>query len=67
MKLSEAILCLDCESIYDGTGPSPEYRRNACPHCGSKAGWRLSLWIPTRQAVIEPQGFRRAGGERAVP
>ena len=39
ISLQKAILCLDCENIYQKNG--------ACPYCGSKAGWPIAKWINT--------------------
>ena len=33
MKLEEALLCVDCESLYSGSGH--------CPHCGSQVAYPL--------------------------
>lgn len=43
ISLQKAILCLDCENIYQKNG--------ACPNCGSKAGWPISKWINTISIV----------------
>jgi hypothetical protein len=43
IALSRALLCLDCEAVYEmGTGP--------CPACGSGAGWSLGRLL-MRQAA----------------
>jgi len=52
MKLKNAMLCLDCDSIYDG-GRNPEDGKAAreCPHCGSRARWPLAMWIKPLQVL----------------
>lgn len=39
IPLQKAILCLDCEVIYQQNG--------ICPNCGSRAGFPVSRWIKT--------------------
>ena len=51
MKLSDAVLCLDCDSVYAVKqmlySPRAEsfQQRNPCPHCGSRSGWPLKNWV----------------------
>jgi len=55
MKLSEAVLCLDCDSIYSAARtpvPAPVERREPCPYCGGGAGWPLQQWLQPL-AVLE--------------
>lgn len=35
IRLDRAMLCLDCESIFEAEGPQ------RCPACGSDAAWSL--------------------------
>ena len=45
MKVNEARICLDCEEIYNDSGP--------CPACGSRSNWFLVRWL---QALNAPAG-----------
>lgn len=40
MKLSEAKLCIDCETVFEGRG-------DVCPACGGKITWSLTKWCPS--------------------
>lgn len=39
VHLSRAVICVNCEKIFDGKG------RNACPACGSRSVARLEPWF----------------------
>ena len=45
MKLSTALLCLDCETLTD---------RQICPGCGGTALFLLSKWLVARDAERDP-------------
>ena len=47
MKLREALLCVDCESLYSLSGQ--------CPHCGSQVAYPLARALDRRPATSAPQ------------
>ena len=65
IKLTEAILCLNCDAIYGGAenGAAGSGQAGACPACGSLCGWPLSQWIrpiyTERRAVARSEASRR--------
>ena len=56
MKLRDAIICLNCDEIFDSiicTNTKTKIFMNWCPSCGSHAAHRLCRWIPTMNEKIE--------------
>ena len=49
VKLSTALLCLDCEAIYDKS--DGKY----CPQCGSKTAHAVAKWLPSMNLSTFPQ------------
>jgi len=45
--LRSAMLCLDCEQVFDGRG-----MHQRCPVCGSGAVTSLTHWVPTMPATV---------------
>lgn len=39
VKLEQADICIDCESIFNAS------RQTACPGCGSKAVYPVARWL----------------------
>lgn len=45
IKLTEAMMCLNCDAIYAESESAGSGRPAGCPVCGSKCAWPLSRWI----------------------
>lgn len=58
MRLNNAIVCLDCEEIFE-----PPIRR--CPHCGSDQFKPLGAWIMPMSLADRPE--KAATLEQARP
>lgn len=50
MRLHEAVICLDCEAVYNCTG------FNQCPACASRASMPLArIYLTTQGSLIVPK------------
>jgi len=50
MRLHEAVICLDCETVYSSTA------HRQCPSCASRASMPLArIFLPTEGSLIVPK------------
>lgn len=54
VPLATALLCLDCEAIYEAGGPGPD----TCPRCASVQSWFIANRLP---GGIPREAARREG------
>jgi hypothetical protein len=66
IKLTEAILCLNCDVIYGGeeSDAAGSGQHPVCPTCGSKCGWPISRWVRPVFGADFTKGVRFKSGVR---
>lgn len=57
IPLQRALVCLDCEALYEMNGVSP------CPACGSEASATIACWLEREQPkpVFDPADLELGG------
>lgn len=57
MKLNDALICLDCEEIFNVADATPPMAGQVCPACGSSANHQIAWWVPSASCAQLMRSF----------